>query len=93
MVIDFEQIKEQVIQGFKGGVGELRTKSFADDKCKIMLSTLKPGASSGLHTHEQNCEIIYVLDGTLTNKNQKNRLWLSISNRLKNRSFRALRAE
>ena len=32
MVIDFEQIKEQVIQGFKGGVGELRTKSFADDK-------------------------------------------------------------
>lgn len=66
MVIDFNEIDEQAIEGFKGGAGQLLMRSFADDKCKIMLSTLKPGASSGLHTHEQNCEIIYVLDGTLT---------------------------
>lgn len=66
MVIDFNEIDEQAIEGFKGGAGQLLMRSFADDKCKIMLSTLKPGASSGLHTHEQNCEIIYVLEGTLT---------------------------
>ena len=66
MVIDFNEIDEQAIEGFKGGTGQLLTRSFADGKCKIMLSTLRPGASSGLHTHEKNSEIVYVLDGTLT---------------------------
>ena len=31
-----------------------------------MYSTLRPGASTGLHTHEGNCEIIYVVSGTAT---------------------------
>jgi len=66
MKIDFSQIPEQVIDGFKGGKGELDTRNYIDDKCKIMLSTLKPGASTGLHKHEGNCEIVYVLSGTAT---------------------------
>ena len=66
MVIDFKEIEEQVIHGFKGGAGEVDMRSFADDKCKMMLTTLKPGASSGLHLHEQNSEVIYVQKGTLT---------------------------
>ena len=28
-----------------------------------MMSRLKPGASSGYHTHEQNSEIVYVISG------------------------------
>ena len=52
MIIDFNNIKEQALQNFKGGNGELDTRNYVDDKCKIMLSHLKPGANSGYHKHE-----------------------------------------
>ena len=61
MIIDFKDIKEVKINGFKGGQGELDTRNFVDEKIKIMKSILKPGASSGLHTHEGNCEVMYIL--------------------------------
>ena len=60
MVIDFEKIAEAHLEGFKGGQGKLDTRNYVDDMVKIMYSTLRPGASTGLHTHEGNCEIIYV---------------------------------
>ena len=65
MVIDFEKIAEAHLEGFKGGQGKLDTRNYLDDKVKIMYSTLRPGASTGLHTHEGNCEIIYVVSGLL----------------------------
>lgn len=66
MIIDFGEISEICVMNFKGGNGELLTRNYEDDKCKIMMSCLKPGASSGLHTHECNCEIVYVISGTAT---------------------------
>ena len=63
MIIDFEKIKEEVIHNLKGGEGELDTRNFVDENNKIMLSKLKPGASSGYHVHEQNCEIVYIISG------------------------------
>lgn len=66
MIIDFEKIAEIHIEKFKGGEGALDTRNYFDDKVKIMYSTLRPGASSGLHTHERNCEIIFLISGTLT---------------------------
>lgn len=63
MVIDFNAIPEEAIMDFKGGKGELRTRNFVDGKCKIMMSSLAPGASSGLHTHEGNCEIVHIISG------------------------------
>lgn len=66
MIIDFEKIAEAHITGFKGGKGELATRNYVDDHVRIMYSTLRPGASSGLHTHEENCEIIYIVSGTAT---------------------------
>ena len=66
MVTDFENIKEERIMNFKGGQGELLTRNFQDGKSKIMLSCLRPGASSGLHKHEGNCEIVYVISGEAT---------------------------
>ena len=63
MVIDFEKIAEAHLEGFKGGKGKLDTRNFVDDKVKIMYSTLRPGATTGLHTHEGNSEIIYILEG------------------------------
>ena len=36
---------------------------FDDGDTKIMRGRLESGASIGLHTHEGNCEIIYILSG------------------------------
>lgn len=63
MIIDFKKIEENSIINFKGGKGELDTRNFVDSMNKIMLSKLKPGASSGFHIHETNCEIVYILQG------------------------------
>ena len=63
MIIDYDKIKEEAIQDFKGGEGELDTRNFVDEKCKIMMSRLRSGASSGYHKHEGNCEIVYIISG------------------------------
>jgi len=66
MVIDANDLKEEVLVNFKGGKGNLVTRNFVDGKCKIMFSRLLSGASSGLHVHDGNCEIVYVISGTAT---------------------------
>lgn len=66
MIIDFESIPEAHLEGFKGGKGPLDTRNYVDEHVKIMYSTLPSGTSTGLHTHEGNCEIIFVISGTLT---------------------------
>ena len=63
MIIDFSNIGQETLMNFKGGEGELLTCNYVDSKNKIMMSRLKPGASSGYHTHEQNSEIVYVISG------------------------------
>jgi len=66
MKIDFNKIEETVVPNFKGGEGHYIMKQFADDKVKIMFGKLEPGCSIGLHTHELNCEIMYILSGVAT---------------------------
>ena len=66
MIIDFSKIKDEKIEGFKGGKGLLVTHNYVDEKVRIMRSTLTPGASSGNHLHGENCEVIYVLSGKMT---------------------------
>lgn len=66
MVIDFDKIAEVHQMNFKGGQGLLDTRNYVDEKVKIMYSTLRPGATTGLHTHEGNCEIVYVISGEAT---------------------------
>ena len=66
MIVDFSKIDAQLIEGFKGGSGELVMRSFDDGSCKIMLSTLRAGARAGKHVHDDSCEVIYVLEGELT---------------------------
>ena len=51
MVIDFDKITEEHIEGFKGGEGKLDTRAYVDNKARIMYSTLRPGARSGEHLH------------------------------------------
>lgn len=64
MLIDFNAIPETVIPHMRGGEKEVRAHMYTDSLCKIMKGTLIPGASIGLHTHESNSEVIYILSGT-----------------------------
>ena len=63
MHIDFNNLEENKINGFKGGHGEMLMKAFVDSKCRIMQNVLKPGAASGLHKHEENSEVVLCLSG------------------------------
>lgn len=63
MIINFGDMSKTVIKNFKGGELELSAKMFTDDKNKILLGKLIPGATIGLHTHETSSEIIYILSG------------------------------
>ena len=63
MRVKFEHIEEEIIPHMRGGEKSFAVKSFSDGLCKIMRGRLIPGASIGLHTHESNCEVIYVLQG------------------------------
>ena len=64
MRIDFAAMEEQVIPHMRGGEKEAAMRIYTDAMGKIMKGRLIPGASIGLHTHETNSEIIYVLEGT-----------------------------
>lgn len=63
MLIDFDKIEETVTPQFKGGEGETHSKAVSDGQNKIMHGCLPPGSSIGLHRHETNSEIIYILSG------------------------------
>jgi len=64
MILNFDTIEEQVISNFKGGEKQFRSHMYMDGACKIMRASLEPGASIGVHTHETDCEIIFMLKGT-----------------------------
>lgn len=66
MIIDFEKTEEKVAEKFKGGIGQLFMRSHDDGEVKIMRDRLPAGCSIGMHTHEGNCEIMYILKGEIT---------------------------
>lgn len=63
MIIDFNKIDEKEFTNFKGGEKFLNGRMFNDGNNIIMKAVLVPGASVGLHTHEGNCEMVYVIKG------------------------------
>lgn len=63
MKIDFNEIELNVINEFKGGKKKTKAHMLFDGKNRIMHGTLEVGASIGLHKHETNSEIIYILSG------------------------------
>ena len=64
MIIPYSTMEEEHFPSFKGGEGALEAKMFFDGLNRILHGRLVPGASIGLHTHEDNSEIIYILSGT-----------------------------
>lgn len=63
MLIDFGALSEKEHPHFKGGEKSFFAKMFSDDNIKIMRARLEPGASIGLHTHEGNSEVVFVISG------------------------------
>ena len=64
MIIDLKNMEATAMPNFKGGEKEFLAKMFFDGKNRIMHGTLVQGASIGLHTHETNSEILFVLSGS-----------------------------
>lgn len=64
MVIDFDSMEKTVLHEFKGGNKDTVAQMYTDSSGKIMKGRLEPGASIGMHTHENNSEMVYILSGT-----------------------------
>ncbi len=63
MIIDFLTMDEEAKPNFKGGEKEYNVKMFNTDGNKVMRGRLVPGASIGYHTHTEDQEVIYILEG------------------------------
>lgn len=63
MLIDFNKIQETTIQHLNNGDGFVSAKMFIDKNNKIMISRIPFNSSIGLHTHNTNNEINFVLSG------------------------------
>lgn len=63
MTIDFLSMAEQAMEHFKGGENTTFARMFFDGRTRIMQTRLPVGASIGEHTHETNCEVMYILSG------------------------------
>ena len=64
MKILFDQIETVVYPHFKDGEGEWHMKLFNDGQNKYLQGMLPPGSSIGLHAHEGNSEVFYIVSGT-----------------------------
>ena len=63
MIIKFNQIEETVFPNFKGGEKEFAANMFFDGTNRIFKGKLVPGATIGMHAHEDSCEVIFILKG------------------------------
>ncbi len=66
MVINLDEITEQILPEFFGGMKEMHTHMYTDEANRIFTASLPPGASIGEHMHDGTSEIIYILRGNGT---------------------------
>ena len=66
MIIDFNKMEVTVLPNFKGGDKDFKANMFFDGTNRIFKGSLEPGASIGIHTHEDSCEVIFILEGNGT---------------------------
>lgn len=64
MLIRQEDIEISHLENFKGGDKHLEARMFFDGTNRILTrARLIPGASIGMHTHIDSCEVIFILEG------------------------------
>lgn len=66
MKIDFNFMEQKMTEHFKGGNGHLLTRIAEEGNNKFLILKFPAGSSIGLHTHQTNCEAVYVLKGSGT---------------------------
>lgn len=66
MILDFNKMGVTVLPNFKGGEKELAANMFFDGTNRIFKGRLIPGATIGMHTHDDSCEVIFILEGSGT---------------------------
>ena len=66
MILDLDKMSETAIKNYHGGDKDILAKMFNDEYNRIMKAKLIPGASVGMHKHENNSEILFVISGTGT---------------------------
>lgn len=66
MIIDFNKMDVTVLPKFKGGEKEFAANMFFDGTNRIFKGRLVPGSTIGMHTHEDSCEVIFILEGNGT---------------------------
>ena len=71
MIKKKEDLRNSSVTGLRGGVGELFQHHILEQKdtagrtdmfCEF---TINPGCTIGLHTHDTNAEVYYVLEGEM----------------------------
>ena len=63
MRIDFNDIKEEVVNNFKGGKGSIVLKMLTKKDVTFIYARLTPRSSVGMHKHLTDSETIYVVSG------------------------------
>ncbi len=64
MIFRPEDIEISHLENFKGGEKHLDAKMYFDGTNRILThAVLVPGASIGMHTHDDSCEVIFILEG------------------------------
>ncbi len=64
MIIRLQDIEASHLENFKGGEKFLEARMYFDGTNRILTrATLVPGASIGMHTHDDSCEVIFILEG------------------------------
>ncbi len=64
MIIKPADIEISRLENFKGGEEHLEARMFFDGTNRILThAKLIPGASIGVHTHDDSCEVIFILEG------------------------------
>ena len=63
MIIDFNRMDVTILPNFKGGEKDFAANMFFDGTNRIFKGVLVPGASIGMHTHDDSCEVIFILEG------------------------------
>ena len=63
MIIKFDDSNLCTLPNFKGGEKEFKANMFFDGTNRIFKGRLIPGATIGMHTHDDSCEVIFILEG------------------------------
>ena len=63
MIFEFKNMEDTIINNFYGGRDHISAKMHVDDNLKLMKGTLPPKASIGIHTHENNSEVVFAISG------------------------------